>query len=104
MSPDARVAGDITVPDGFGAGWEARAGQYITIVDLEGEQAGDFIAFVADVPDEWLSPPHCREALQSIFVGEGDRLVSNRRRGMLDIVRDDVGVHDGTIPAWSRTR
>jgi uncharacterized protein YcgI (DUF1989 family) len=95
---------DVVVPGGFGGGWQARAGEYVTIVDLEGEQAGDFIAFAADDPDEWLSPVHCREVLRSIFVTAGDRLVSNRRRAVLEIVRDDVGVHDATIPACDPTR
>ena len=62
------------------------------------------MAFVAEDPEEWLSPVHCREALKSIFVGDGDRLVSNRRRAVLEIVRDDVGVHDATIPACDPTR
>jgi uncharacterized protein YcgI (DUF1989 family) len=95
---------DRVVPGGFGGAWDARAGEYVTVVDLEGEQAGDFIAFVADDPDEWLSPVHCREALRSIFVKAGDRLVSNSRRSVLEIVRDDVGVHDATIPACDPTR
>lgn len=95
---------DLVVPGGFGGGWQARAGEYVTVIDLEGEQTGDFVAFVADDPEEWLSPVHCREALRSIFVHEGDRLVSNRRRAILEIVHDDVGVHDATIPACDPTR
>ena len=95
---------DLVVPGGFGGGWQARAGEYVTVIDLEGEQTGDFVAFVADDPEEWLSPVHCREALRSIFVHEGDRLASNRRRAILEIVHDDVGVHDATIPACDPTR
>jgi uncharacterized protein YcgI (DUF1989 family) len=95
---------DRVVAGGFGGAWEARAGEFVTVVDLEGEQAGDFIAFVADDPEEWLSPIHCREALRSIFVRAGDRLVSNRRRPVLEVVQDDVGVHDATIPACDPTR
>ena len=95
---------DRVVAGGFGGGWEARAGEYVTVIDLEGEQTGDFVAFVAEDPKEWLSPVHCREALRSMFVRAGDRLVSNRRRAVLEIVRDDVGVHDATIPACDPTR
>lgn len=98
------VRSDTVVAGGFGAGWEARAGELITVIDLEGEQTGDFVAFVAEDPEEWLSPAHCREALRSIFVRAGDRLVSNRRRAVLEIVRDDVGIHDATIPACDPTR
>ena len=95
---------DRVVAGGFGGGWDARAGELITIVDLEGEQAGDFVAFTASDPAEWLSPVHAREALRTIFVRQGDILVSNRRRAVLEIVRDDVGVHDATIPACDPTR
>ena len=98
------VRSDLVVPGGFGGPWQARAGEFITIVDLEGEQAGDFIAIVAADPAEWLSPPHCREANRSLFVRLGDALVTNRRRRVLEIVSDDVGVHDGTIPACDPTR
>ena len=99
-----RVRSDLVVAGGFGGGWEAKAGEFVTVVDLEGEQTGDFIAFLAQDPEEWLSPVHCREALRSIFVRAGDQLVSNRRRPVLEIVRDDVGVHDATIPACDPTR
>jgi uncharacterized protein len=95
---------DLVVPGGFGGGWSARAGDYVTVVDLEGEQAGDFVAFRADDPEEWLSPVHCRESLRSIFVVAGDTLLTNRRRPIMEIVRDDVGVHDATIPACDPTR
>jgi uncharacterized protein YcgI (DUF1989 family) len=95
---------DRTVAGGFGGAWDARAGELVTVVDLEGEQTGDFVAFVVEDPEEWLSPVHCREALRSLFVRDGDRLVTNRRRPVLEIVRDDVGVHDATIPACDPTR
>ena len=98
------VRSDIVIAGGFGGGWDARAGELITVVDLEGEQTGDFVAFVTSDPEEWLSPVHCREALRSIFVREGDRLVTNRRRPVLEILSDDVGVHDATIPACDPTR
>ena len=81
---------DRVVPGGFGASWDARAGEYVTVVDLEGLQAGDFIAFVATDPEEWLSPVHCRESLRSIFVRSGDVLVTNRRHPVLTIVRVSV--------------
>ncbi len=95
---------DLTVPGGFGGGWDARAGEYITVIDLEGEQTGDFVAFAAADREEWLSPVHCREALRNLFIHAGDCLVSNRRRPILEVISDDVGVHDATIPACDPTR
>lgn len=95
---------DRVVPGGFGGPWDAVAGEYVTIVDLEGEQAGDFVAFIAADPTEAVSPPHCRTASRSLFVRAGAPLVTNRFRPALEIVRDDVGVHDATIPACDPTR
>ena len=95
---------DVIVPGGFGGAWEAQAGEFITVIDIEGEQTGDFVAFVADDPAEWLSPVHCREALRNLFVHSGDVLVTNARRPILEVVHDDVGVHDATIPACDPTR
>ena len=95
---------DIVVAGGYGGGYHARAGQYITVVDLEGVQAGDFVALCADDPSEYLSAPHCREALLSLFPRVGDKLVTNRRRPILEIVNDKVGTHDMTIPACDPTR
>lgn len=98
------VREDITIPGGFGGAWSAAAGEFITVIDLEGEQAGDFVAMIASGHGEGLSPPHCREVLRSIFVREGDVLVTNRRRAILEIVEDTVRIHDGTIPACDPTR
>ena len=44
------VRSDIVIAGGFGGGWDARAGELITVVDLEGEQTGDFVAFVTTIP------------------------------------------------------
>ena len=35
---------DYFVAGGFGLGFVARSGQYVSIVDLKGAQAGDFVA------------------------------------------------------------
>lgn len=95
---------DTVVAGGFGGAWTAKAGMVITVVDLEGEQAGDFVAFCAATAPEAMSPPHCREALLTLFVTKGATLVTTKRRPILRIVADDVGVHDATIPACDPTR
>ena len=100
MTPTRRSV----VPGGFGGGWTRGRGELITVIDLEGEQAATSWRSSADQPEEWLSPVHCRESLGSIFVRAGDVLVSNRRRPLMRIVQDDVGVHDATIPACDPTR
>ena len=96
---------DITVPGGFGRGFQAGRGQFIAVVDLHGKQAGDFVAVARDDVGETLSPAHTRRALRSLFFAVGDCLVSNRGRPMFRVVRDDAeGRHDANVPACDPTR
>lgn len=95
---------EIVVPAAQGRAFEARAGEYIVVEDVAGRQIGDFVAFNADEPDEWLSPSHTRVALMSMRLKPGDRLVSSRRRPMLEVVADTVGVHDFSVPACDPSR
>jgi uncharacterized protein YcgI (DUF1989 family) len=99
-----RVATETLVPAGHGAAFEAAAGQYITIVDVAGQQIGDFVAFNRDDPAEWLSPSHTRVALLSMRFRPGDRLVTSRRRPILEVIADPTGVHDFSVPACDPTR
>jgi uncharacterized protein YcgI (DUF1989 family) len=99
-SPD----GSLLVPGGFGRGFEAQAGQFITIVDLRGEQAGDFVALSLDDLSEVLSPVHTRRKNLSIYFKEGDFLMSSEGRPMFEVVLDTVGIHDANVPACDPTR
>ncbi len=92
------------VPGGFGRGFEARAGQHITIVDLEGEQAGDFVALSLADLNEVLSPVHTRRRNKSIYFRKGDYLMSSENRPMFEVVDDTVGIHDANVPACDPTR
>jgi uncharacterized protein YcgI (DUF1989 family) len=95
---------EVLVPGGHGRAFEARLGQYVTIEDVEGRQIGDLVAFNADDPSEWLSPSHTRVALMSMRIMPGDRLVTSRRRPILEVVGDTAGVHDFSVPACDPTR
>lgn len=92
------------VDGGFGIGFTAKSGQYITIVDLQGAQAGDFVAINQNKPKEGLSAVKTRRYLRSLFFGIGDTLLSNHDNPMLRVVVDTIGVHDSTIPACDPTR
>ena len=95
---------EYTVLGGFGIAFEAHAGQYITIIDLEGAQAGDFVALNRAFLKEGLSPVRTRRHLLSLFFGIGDTLMSNADNPMLEVVSDTIGVHDSTVPACDPTR
>jgi len=96
MSDEAGVSveREILVPAGHGAAFAAKTGQLVEVVDLEGQQVADFIAFAERDRTEWLSTTHTRSALLRLTVRVGDTLESNWRRPMFEIMRDDVGRND----------
>ena len=92
------------VNGGFGQGFTATSGQFVTIVDLEGAQAGDFVAINQNNLKEGISSVRTRRHLRSLFFGIGDTLLSNYDNPMLKVVLDTIGVHDSTVPACDPTR
>lgn len=77
-----------------GTAFELRRGQHLTVIDLEGEQVADLIAFARDDHFEWLSSGRTIDYANTIRLTTGHVLYSNRSRPMLTIVEDDVGRHD----------
>jgi uncharacterized protein YcgI (DUF1989 family) len=92
---------DVTVPGGEGRAIEVKAGEYLSVVDVEGSQVADFVAVrLADVR-RYVSPHQTRSSLRRITLRVGDMIVDNYREPVFEIVRDDVGVHDLLICACS---
>ncbi len=79
-----------------GEGWLHRieAGETFRIIDLEGNQAVDTLFFSAeDVSERYSAQDTIREQ-GGIYLTAGTRLMSNRRRVMLEITADTCGRHD----------
>src|SRR5216683_1056507 len=91
--PDLREH-ELLAPAGYGTAFVARAGQLVEIVDVEGQQVADFVAFAERNRTEWLSTTHTRSDVLRLTVLVGDRLESNWRRPMFEIIQDDVGRND----------
>ncbi len=89
----------IHIPATTGRAVTLRAGQTLRIISVEGKQVADFIAYNADDMTEALSTIHSLVSLGRLFPTAGDQLRSNRRRPMVEIVRDDTGRHDMLIAA-----
>jgi uncharacterized protein YcgI (DUF1989 family) len=85
---------EIRVPGGYAKAFEMKRSQFLMIIDVEGQQVGDFLAFNAFDMDEKLSPVHTRTSLLSLKISVGDILRSNYRNPMLKLVADSVGCHD----------
>jgi len=77
-----------------GTAFELTKGQQLRVVDLEGEQVADLMAFAADDKAEWLSSGRSIDYANRIYLTTGDLLYSNRSRPMFTITADDVGRHD----------
>jgi uncharacterized protein YcgI (DUF1989 family) len=82
------------IPPRSGVAFELRRGQRLRVIDPEGEQVADLLAYNRDDIGEVLSSGRSLDYAGSIFLGTGDALYSNRSRVMLRIVEDDVGRHD----------
>ncbi len=70
------------------------AGGLVEIVDLEGRQVAELVAFDHADPSEHLSLGVTRHQSKSIMLSLGMKLYSSRGRTMLDLVEDTVGRHD----------
>ncbi len=85
---------EIIVPGAHGKAVPVRKGEYVSVIDVEGGQVVDFLAFLQGTDQEFLSTTHSASSTGKILWTTGDRLYSNRRRPLLEIVYDDCGRHD----------
>lgn len=88
------------VDAGYGRAFRLAAGDCVQVTNPRGTQAVDTWAFHFGSPLEFLSMEHTRSVNSTIFVHQGMRLVSDRRRVMLTLLEDtSPGVHDTLLPA-----
>ena len=81
------------VPAAGGAGLRLKRGQKLRVIDPEGGQTGDLMAFSQD-GRERLSTGRTFDYGGKIYVSTGDVLWSDRSNRMLTIVSDEIGRHD----------
>jgi uncharacterized protein YcgI (DUF1989 family) len=83
-----RIAPSSGVAFRLPAGWRLR------VVDPEGEQVSDLMAFAEGDVDHWLSSGRTFDYEETIRLTTGHTLWSNRSERMLAIEEDTCGVHD----------
>jgi uncharacterized protein YcgI (DUF1989 family) len=88
------------VPAARGAGLRLRRGEQLRVIDPEGGQTGDLLAFSEDGRQR-LSNGRTFDYGGKIYVSTGDVLWSDRSNPMLTIVADQVGRHDFLYSACS---
>ncbi|MFG0330057.1 MAG: DUF1989 domain-containing protein [Phycisphaerales bacterium] len=85
----------IHIPAQTGIARRVRAGQIVRVIDPQGEQVADLMAFADGQGDrEWLSSGRTIDYANTIYLTRGHTLYSNRSRPMFTIVEDTVGRHD----------
>jgi uncharacterized protein YcgI (DUF1989 family) len=82
------------IPPRSGVAFPLAAGQRLTVIDPQGTQCSDFVAYAAGDPRHVLSNGRTFDYEETLKLTTGNRLWSNRSRVMLQIVEDTVGVHD----------
>lgn len=82
------------IPPRSGVAFELEKGQVLEIVDPEGGQVSDLLAYNAGDVREVVSNGRTFDYEETLKLTTGNSLWSNRSNPMLEIMRDDVGCHD----------
>ena len=69
-------------------------GQRLRVIDPEGQQVADLLAYRRDDVREVISSGRTLDYVSRIYLTAGDPLYSNRSNVLLQIVEDTVGRHD----------
>ncbi|WP_017931833.1 DUF1989 domain-containing protein [Robiginitomaculum antarcticum] len=84
-----------------GVGFEIKAGHILTVIDPEGEQVSDMIAYNVADHREYMSSGRSIDYAGRMFLTTDDVLYSNRSTPMFTILEDQVGRHDFTLTPCS---
>lgn len=103
-STEATPLVDLVVPAREARTVAVSVGQLLQLVDVEGRQVGDFVAYRPERPSEHFSAGHTLSCLTKLVPEVGDELFSNQRTPLLRIRRDDVGRHDLIVPCCDPER
>jgi len=95
---------EVLVPAAEGRGVYVTKGQLLDIIDVEGHQVGDIIAWFRNNPAEYMSPTHTVSSNASVVLKTGSKLFSNFRNPVFTILRDDVEKHDIIVPCCDHER
>lgn len=77
-------------------------GEHLRVIDPQGGQVSDLVAYSAHDVGEVISNGRTFDYEETINLGEGNRLWSNRSNVMMTIVVDTVGRHDFLLTPCSR--
>ena len=85
---------ELRIPEKSGAAFELEAGERFDVIDPEGRQVADLVAFNADDPEERFSTKYSYRRNGKLRPSTGDALYTSEGREILTFVEDDCGIHD----------
>lgn len=88
MVPPERIAAR------SGVAFTLNSGDILKVIDVEGMQVSDLVAFARADVREAISNGRTFDYEETIKLTTGHRLWSNRSNPLLEIIEDSVGVHD----------
>lgn len=77
-----------------GTAFRVKCGQVLRVIDPEGTQVSDLVAFASNDTREALSNGRTFDYEETLQLSAGNQLWSNRSQAMLSIIEDTVGTHD----------
>lgn len=98
---------DLRVDAGTARAFTVKAGQYIQVIDVDGRQCSDFLAFdaaaLAQGQEYDLDPTTTRTLMGSASPGPGllNKYYDERQVPLVEVIRDTVGRHDTFMLACS---
>lgn len=81
---------------------ELDAGDTLVVIDPEGQQVSDVVAFAREDLREYMSSGRSIDYASRLWLSTGDMLYSNRSRPMFTIVDDTCGRHDFLLTPCSK--
>jgi uncharacterized protein len=81
---------------------ELDAGDTLVVIDPEGQQVSDVVAFAREDLREHLSSRRSIDYASRLWLSTGDLLYSNRSRPMFTILEDTCGRHDFLLAPCSK--
>jgi uncharacterized protein YcgI (DUF1989 family) len=90
------------IPPRSGTAFTLQKGQRLTVIDPEGEQVSDLVAFNHKDIREVISSGRSLDYASKLYLTTNDPIYSNRSNVMLRIVEDTVGRHDFLLTPCSR--
>ena len=92
----------IEIPARTGTAFTLKKGQRLTVVDPQGVQVSDLLAFSLHDTKEVISNGRTLDYASRLYLTTGDPLYSNRSNVMLKIVDDTCGRHDFLLTPCSK--